>query len=67
MKRIKTLETRDLCKSAVKGGDALSDSEVQSLIRQMLETGAPPTCPHGRPVMKSITRRELEKMFKRIQ
>ena len=55
------------CKSAVKGGDRLSDSEVASLIRQMLETGAPPTCPHGRPVMKALPRRELEKMFKRIQ
>ena len=55
------------CKSAVKGGDRLSDGEVASLIRQMLETGAPPTCPHGRPVMKAISRRELEKMFKRIQ
>ena len=55
------------CKSAVKGGDALSDSEVRALIRQMLETGAPPTCPHGRPVMKSISRREIEKMFKRVQ
>ena len=55
------------CKSAVKGGDPLSRDEVESLIRQMLSTGAPPTCPHGRPVMKSISRRELEKMFKRIQ
>lgn len=55
------------CKSAVKGGDVLSTSEVESLIEQMLSTGAPPTCPHGRPVMKTITRRELEKMFKRIQ
>ena len=55
------------CKSAVKGGEVLSDGEVDTLIRRMLETGAPPTCPHGRPVMKSITRRELEKMFKRIQ
>ena len=55
------------CKSAVKGGDRLSDGEVESLIRQMLETGAPPTCPHGRPVMKSLSRREMEKMFKRIQ
>ena len=55
------------CKSAVKGGDPLTDSEVESLIRQMLDTGAPPTCPHGRPVMKSISRRELEKLFKRIQ
>ena len=55
------------CKSAVKGGDSLSRDEIEALIRQMLDTGAPPTCPHGRPVMKSITRRELEKMFKRIQ
>jgi DNA mismatch repair protein MutL len=55
------------CKSAVKGGDPLSRDEIEALIRQMLETGAPPTCPHGRPVMKIIPRRELEKMFKRIQ
>ena len=55
------------CKSAVKGGDPLSRDEIEALIRQMLETGAPPTCPHGRPVMKVITRRELEKLFKRIQ
>lgn len=55
------------CKSAVKGGDPLSRDEIDALIRQMLETGAPPTCPHGRPVMKAIHRRELEKMFKRIQ
>lgn len=55
------------CKSAVKGGDALTDSEIYTLIREMLETGAPPTCPHGRPVVKTLTRRDMEKMFKRIQ
>lgn len=55
------------CKSAVKAGDRLSDSEVEALIQEMLVTDAPPTCPHGRPVMKAISRRELEKMFKRIQ
>ena len=55
------------CKAAVKGGDPLSAGEIESLIRQLLDTGAPPTCPHGRPVMKVISRRELEKMFKRIQ
>ena len=55
------------CKSAVKGGDPLSGDEIDALIRQMLEAGAPPTCPHGRPVMKVISRRELEKLFKRIQ
>ena len=55
------------CKSAVKAGDALSESEISALISDMLETGAPPTCPHGRPVVKTLTRRDLEKMFKRIQ
>ena len=55
------------CKRAVKGGDALTQEEIASLIRQMEETDAPPTCPHGRPVVKAVQKRDLEKMFKRIQ
>ena len=55
------------CKSAVKAGDRLSDSEIAALIADMQSTGAPPTCPHGRPVVKTLTKRDLEKMFKRIQ
>lgn len=55
------------CKSAVKAGDRLTDSEIAVLIQNMLLTGAPPTCPHGRPVVKTMNRRDLEKMFKRIQ
>ena len=55
------------CKSAVKAGDSLSDSEIAALISDMQRTGAPPTCPHGRPVVKTLTKRDLEKMFKRIQ
>lgn len=55
------------CKSAIKGGDTLSESEIDALIGEMLETGAPPTCPHGRPVVKQVSRRDLEKLFKRIQ
>ena len=55
------------CKHAVKAGDTLSAAEIDSLIAQMLETGAPPTCPHGRPVLHKLTKRDLEHMFKRIQ
>lgn len=55
------------CKAAVKGGDRLSDSEIQALLIQMQQTGASPTCPHGRPVSRTLTRRDIEKLFKRIQ
>ena len=55
------------CKSAVKGGDALTDSEIRSLLQELESTGASPTCPHGRPIVRSFQRRELEKLFKRIQ
>ena len=54
------------CKHAVKGGDALSRAEIEALLEQMRVTGAPPNCPHGRPVIIAITRTELEKRFSRI-
>lgn len=55
------------CKHAVKAGDKLTDSEIRALLSAMLESDAPPTCPHGRPVMRVMTRREIERMFKRVQ
>ncbi len=55
------------CKRAIKGGDKLSDMEVNHLLQTMLETGILPTCPHGRPIAVEVTRRDLEKRFKRIQ
>jgi len=51
------------CRKAIKGGDALTSVEIEALVAEMLESGAPPTCPHGRPVARVITRNELEKMF----
>jgi len=55
------------CKHAIKAGDTLSDEDVKGILAQMLSTGAQPTCPHGRPIVVEMTRRELEKRFKRIQ
>ena len=55
------------CKHAVKAGDTLTDGEIQSLLDAMRASGAPPTCPHGRPVLRIMTKNEIEKMFKRIQ
>lgn len=54
------------CKKAVKGGDRLSLEEIKPLLADMLATNAPPTCPHGRPLVVAVTRSELEKRFRRI-
>lgn len=54
------------CKAAVKGGMKLSVSEAQALFEELLSLENPFHCPHGRPVIISMTRQELEKKFKRI-
>ena len=65
--RMKQRVAQMACKHAIKGGDSLPHHDVEMLIRQMLETGVQPTCPHGRPIVQEIAKRELEKRFKRIQ
>ena len=54
------------CKKAIKGGDRLSMEEIEPLIAEMMVSNAPPTCPHGRPLVVVLTRSELEKRFRRI-
>ncbi|MEG0564720.1 MAG: DNA mismatch repair endonuclease MutL [Hungatella sp.] len=54
------------CKAAVKGNHALSMSEANELIDQLLELDNPYACPHGRPTIISMSKYELEKKFKRI-
>ena len=54
------------CKHAVKGGDRLSDIEIKALLIDMLETDAPPNCPHGRPILKTFRKYEIERMFRRV-
>lgn len=54
------------CKKAIKAGDKLSMEEIRPLLADMLASSAPPTCPHGRPLIVTLTRSELEKRFRRI-
>ena len=54
------------CKAAVKGNSRLSIPEVQTLIGELLDLENPYHCPHGRPTIITMTKRELEKKFKRI-
>ena len=54
------------CKAAVKGNMKLSAMEVETLIGELLKLDNPYHCPHGRPTIIAMTKRELEKKFKRI-
>ena len=54
------------CKAAVKGNAKLSAAEVNTLIGKLLELENPYHCPHGRPTIIAMTKKELEKKFKRI-
>lgn len=54
------------CKSAVKGGDSLADSEIKYLINTLDEKETQLLCPHGRPIVIKITKEQIEKWFKRI-
>ena len=54
------------CKSAVKGGDFLTDQEIQALIKDLSGCVNPFSCPHGRPTFIRMTKKEIEKLFKRV-
>jgi len=64
-KRAEILQTA--CKHAIKGGEALTEDQLRSILDEMLEKKVTPTCPHGRPLVVAITHRELDRKFKRIQ
>ncbi|MBR2069981.1 MAG: DNA mismatch repair endonuclease MutL [Clostridia bacterium] len=53
------------CKNAVKAGKNLSLIEIKELF-DMLNYVNTLTCPHGRPIIVKLTKRDIEKMFKRI-
>lgn len=54
------------CKAAVKGNMRLSAAEVDTLIGELLTLENPYHCPHGRPTIIAMSKKELEKKFKRI-
>lgn len=54
------------CKSAIKANRTMSQMEIESLIKELVSSENPYTCVHGRPIIISINKKELEKKFKRI-
>lgn len=53
------------CRAAVKGGQRTSDMQLISLANDVIDGKIPPFCPHGRPCVLKVTKKELEKQFGR--
>ena len=55
------------CKSAIKGGDALNDMQIDALLKSFAASeNKPLQCPHGRPTVIKFSKTDFEKWFKRI-
>ena len=63
---IKEYLAKKACKSAVKGNDKLSNNEISKLINELSKPDQVLLCPHGRPIVVEVDRKEIEKWFKRI-
>lgn len=54
------------CTSAIKAGDKISSIEIQGLLKDLAKCENPYSCPHGRPTIMEMTKRDIEKQFLRI-
>ena len=54
------------CKMSIKANQVLTDVEMNKVINDLYECKNPFTCPHGRPIITKMEKKDLEKMFKRI-
>ena len=54
------------CRAAIKAGDRSGAKELMKLAQDILDGKVPPFCPHGRPVVLVLTKKELEKQFGRL-
>ncbi len=54
------------CHAAVKANDLLTREKMQYLLDELRRTAHSAVCPHGRPVVLRLTRREIERNFERI-
>ena len=70
-KRVSAEDARDhvlhtvACKAAIKAGWDTHRAELETLVKKVV-SGEVKYCPHGRPVSVTLSRKELDKMFKRI-
>jgi DNA mismatch repair protein MutL len=63
---LKNMAATMACHAAVKANDPLTHEKMVHILEELRQTAYSTVCPHGRPVMLRISRREVEKNFQRI-
>jgi DNA mismatch repair protein MutL len=63
---IKRIAATMACHAAVKANDPLTTEKMAHILEELRATAYSTICPHGRPVMLRLTRREVERNFQRI-
>jgi DNA mismatch repair protein MutL len=63
--RLKVLFSTAACKASIKAGEKQSYESMRELLERLKTTKLPYTCPHGRPTMIRLSKKEIEKRFKR--
>jgi DNA mismatch repair protein MutL len=63
---LKRIAATTACHAAVKANAPLTHEKMMHILEELRETAYSTVCPHGRPVMLRLTRREVEKNFQRI-
>jgi DNA mismatch repair protein MutL len=63
---LKRVAATTACHAAVKANDRLTLDKMRHILEELRATAYSTVCPHGRPVMLRLTRREVEKNFERI-
>jgi DNA mismatch repair protein MutL len=63
---LKRIAATTACHAAVKANYPLTLEKMRHILEELRATAYSTVCPHGRPVMLRITRREVEKNFERV-
>ena len=65
---LKDVICRDACRAAIKGGEHLTKRQIEYVLSNLIDEKGdlPQKCPHGRPAVVALTKRDFEKMFMRI-
>ncbi len=63
---LKRIAATMACHAAVKANYPLNAEKMRHILEELRATAYSTVCPHGRPVMLRLTRREVEKNFERI-